>query len=312
MPVAVRRAERRRRETRAPAARCSRPATVAAPSCRIAVASVCRPVDGWRIVARPRPRRRQRAMAIDFTLTKEQQELQAIARSSPRRSSLRGADGRRGARSAARLPAHEAGLRRGLQGGIAFSHASQGVRRRRADQRRLDHRGGGDLRGRSRLRLHACSSTGSACMPVWYYGTEEQKERFLRRRDVRSRATSSSSATPRASRPARRAAPPTSTRRAVGGAGIGVTATPRRRRVRDQRPQVLAVQRRRLGQQGREPNLVVVRTDPDKGGTEGLSAIIVERGTPGVSYKLISTLGQRLDAELRRSSSTTPACRRRT
>jgi acyl-CoA dehydrogenase len=25
----------------------------------------------------------------------------------------------------------------------------------------------------------------------------------------------------------------------------------------------------------------IVRTDPDKGGTEGLSAIMIERGTPG-------------------------------
>jgi acyl-CoA dehydrogenase len=38
----------------------------------------------------------------------------------------------------------------------------------------------------------------------------------------------------------------------------------------------------------------VVRTDPDKGGTEGLSAILVERGTPGVSYNMIDTFGHRL------------------
>ena len=35
---------------------------------------------------------------------------------------------------------------------------------------------------------------------------------------------------------------------------------------------------------GANTNIVVVRTDPDKGGTEGLSAIIVDRGTPGVTY----------------------------
>ena len=37
-----------------------------------------------------------------------------------------------------------------------------------------------------------------------------------------------------------------------------------------------------------------MRTDPEAGGTSALSAIIVERGTPGVTYKSISTSGQRL------------------
>ncbi|MGZ3674741.1 MAG: acyl-CoA dehydrogenase family protein, partial [Ktedonobacterales bacterium] len=46
--------------------------------------------------------------------------------------------------------------------------------------------------------------------------------------------------------------------------------------------------------QGANVSMVVVRTEPDKGGTEGLSAILVERGTPGVSYKLISKMGHRL------------------
>ena len=54
---------------------------------------------------------------------------------------------------------------------------------------------------------------GLGLLPVWYYGTEEQKDRFLRARDVGSRAASTSSATPPASRPAPRAAPRTSTRR---------------------------------------------------------------------------------------------------
>ena len=40
--------------------------------------------------------------------------------------------------------------------------------------------------------------------------------------------------------------------------------------------------------QGANSRIVVVRTDPDKGGTEGLSAIMVERGKAGISYKLIS------------------------
>ena len=44
---------------------------------------------------------------------------------------------------------------------------------------------------------------------------------------------------------------------------------------------------------GANLNLVVCRTDSSRGGTEGLSAIIVERGTPGITYDNISTLGQR-------------------
>lgn len=46
--------------------------------------------------------------------------------------------------------------------------------------------------------------------------------------------------------------------------------------------------------QGANVSLVVVRTDSDKGGTEGLSAILVERGTPGVTFNLISKMGHRL------------------
>ena len=46
--------------------------------------------------------------------------------------------------------------------------------------------------------------------------------------------------------------------------------------------------------QGADLNLVVVRTDTHSGGTSGLSALIVERGTPGITYNSISTSGQRL------------------
>jgi acyl-CoA dehydrogenase len=41
---------------------------------------------------------------------------------------------------------------------------------------------------------------------------------------------------------------------------------------------------------------VIVRTDPDQGGTEGLSALVVERDTPGVTYKFINKMGHRLAA----------------
>ena len=46
---------------------------------------------------------------------------------------------------------------------------------------------------------------------------------------------------------------------------------------------------------GANVNVCIVRTDPRKGGTEGLSAIVVPRGTAGVSYaQPISKLGHRL------------------
>ena len=45
---------------------------------------------------------------------------------------------------------------------------------------------------------------------------------------------------------------------------------------------------------GANTSIVVVRTAPEKGGTEGLSAIMVDRGTPGVSFKLIKKVGHRL------------------
>ena len=46
--------------------------------------------------------------------------------------------------------------------------------------------------------------------------------------------------------------------------------------------------------QGADVSIVVARTDPGAGGTSGLSAFMLERGTPGVSYTLISKIGHRL------------------
>jgi len=46
--------------------------------------------------------------------------------------------------------------------------------------------------------------------------------------------------------------------------------------------------------QGANTSLYVVRTAPEKGGTEGLSAIMVDRGTPGVTFNIIETFGHRL------------------
>ena len=63
--------------------------------------------------------------------------------------------------------------------------------------------------------------------------------------------------------------------------------------------------------QGANLNLVVVPHRPQPRRHEGLSAIIVERGTPGVTYDTISTSasGPRRTS---RSRSTTRAYRRRT
>ncbi|MDT7576777.1 MAG: hypothetical protein QOH17_3110, partial [Pseudonocardiales bacterium] len=44
---------------------------------------------------------------------------------------------------------------------------------------------------------------------------------------------------------------------------------------------------------GADVNLCVVRTDLTKGGRESLSAVLVERGTPGVDYQVIDKIGHR-------------------
>jgi alkylation response protein AidB-like acyl-CoA dehydrogenase len=71
------------------------------------------------------------------------------------------------------------------------------------------------------------------------------------------------------------------------------------------------MQRRGWDGKGANVSIVVVRTDPSKGGTEGLSAVIIERGMPGITYSLISKVGHRLtpNAEIIFEM---PACRRRT
>lgn len=134
---------------------------------------------------------------------------------------------------------------------------------------------------------------GLGLMPVWYWGTEEQKERFLRAATtddsgeyLAGYAVSEPAGTPggTANFDSAQAAP----------VGIGVTAT------RDGDSYVLNGRKYwpcNVGGwdgHGANVNLVVVRTDPSSGGTDGLSAIMVERGTPGVSYKMISKMGHRL------------------
>lgn len=134
---------------------------------------------------------------------------------------------------------------------------------------------------------------GLGLLPVWYWGTDEQKNRFLRAATsdpsgeyIVGYAVSEPAGTPGGT--ANFDAP------APHPVGIGVTAR------RDGDDYVLNGRKywpcnvAGWDGQGANVNIVVVRTDPEKGGTEGLSAIMVERGTPGVSYKLISKIGHRL------------------
>ena len=133
---------------------------------------------------------------------------------------------------------------------------------------------------------------GLGLMPVWYYGTEEQKKRFITRAATDTSgdfivgyAASEPPGSPGGT--ANFDAP------AAGGAGIAVTA------VRDGNEYILNGRKywpcnvAGWDGQGADLNLVVVRTDTKAGGTSGLSAVIVERGTAGVTYNLISSAGQR-------------------
>jgi nitroalkane oxidase len=134
---------------------------------------------------------------------------------------------------------------------------------------------------------------GLGLMPVWYWGSAEQKDRFLRAATsdpsgeyLVGYAVSEPAGTPGGTANFDTPMP--------SPVGMGVTAR------REGDSYVLNGRKywpcNVAGWDGNGANasIVVVRTDPDKGGTEGLSAIMVERGTPGVSYRLIGTLGHRL------------------
>ncbi|MGZ6643662.1 MAG: acyl-CoA dehydrogenase family protein [Solirubrobacteraceae bacterium] len=134
---------------------------------------------------------------------------------------------------------------------------------------------------------------GLGLMPVWYWGTDEQKDRFLRAATsdpsgeyLVGYAVSEPAGTPGG----------TANFDAPGAhpTGIGVTAE------LDGDHYVLNGRKywpcnvAGWDGQGADASIVVVRTDPSASGTAGLSAIMVERGTPGVSYSLISKIGHRL------------------
>ena len=134
---------------------------------------------------------------------------------------------------------------------------------------------------------------GLGLMPVWYWGSEEQKDRFLRSAtsDPSGEYIVGYAVSEPAGSPGGTANFDTPMPRPTG---IGVVAK------RDGDEYILNGRKywpcNVAGWDGKGANtsIVVVRTDPDKGGTEGLSAIMVDRGTAGISYKLISKVGHRL------------------
>jgi alkylation response protein AidB-like acyl-CoA dehydrogenase len=135
---------------------------------------------------------------------------------------------------------------------------------------------------------------GLGLMPVVWYGSDEQKERFLRAAtaDPSGEYLSGWTASEPAGTPGGTANFDVPLPRP---AGIGVIAR------RDGDSYVLNGRKYWPSSpgwdaRGTNTSTVIVRTDPDKGGTEGLSAIVVERETPGVTYTFINKMGHRLAA----------------
>ncbi|WKA27455.1 acyl-CoA dehydrogenase family protein [Bradyrhizobium roseum] len=131
---------------------------------------------------------------------------------------------------------------------------------------------------------------GLGLMPVSWYGSEEQKKRFI------GAATSDPTGTYLSAWTA--GEPPGGT----GGtanfdsplpkAGIGMTA------VRDGDHFILNGKKKwssSAGWDGLGTNTqcAIIRTDTNVGGTEGLSAIIIERGTPGITWTFLDKEGHR-------------------
>lgn len=134
---------------------------------------------------------------------------------------------------------------------------------------------------------------GLALLPVWYWGTEAQKQKVLNA--ATSDPTGEWIAGYGASEPA---GTPGGTANfdtpLPSPVGIGLTAR------LDGDSYVLNGRKYwpcNVGGwdgQGANTSLYVVRIDPGKGGTEGLAAILVDRGTPGVTFNPIDTFGHRL------------------
>jgi len=134
---------------------------------------------------------------------------------------------------------------------------------------------------------------GLALLPVWYWGTEAQKEKVLNAApsDPTGEWIAGYGASEPAGTPGGTANFDTPLPSPVG---IGLTAR------LDGDSYVLNGRKYwpcNVGGwdgQGANTSLYVVRIDPGKGGTEGLAAILVDRGTPGVTFNPIDTFGHRL------------------
>ncbi|MDN5930823.1 MAG: acyl-CoA/acyl-ACP dehydrogenase [Pseudonocardia sp.] len=134
---------------------------------------------------------------------------------------------------------------------------------------------------------------GLGLLPVWYWGTEKQKSQVLGA--ATSDPTGEWIVGYGASEPA---GSPGGTANfdtpLPSPAGIGVTA----RLDGDS----YVVNGRKYwpcnvggwDNRGANTSLYVVRTEPDKGGTEGLAALLVDRDTPGVTFSTIDSFGHRL------------------
>src|SRR4051795_8412886 len=222
-------------------------------------------------------------MAIDFTLTPEQKVLQEAARDFAQNVLLpvvREADEEPDPLRAFNLtkPAYQEAVKRG----IAFSMLPKQY-------------GGGGLSNVDFVIAaeEICAVdpgfattilvNGLGLMPVWYYGTEEQKRRFIgaATADTTGEFIVGYAASEPPGSPGGTAnfdAP------AGGGAGMGVTAT------LDGDDYVINGRKYwpcNVGgwdNEGANLNLVVVRADSSACGTSGLSAVVIERGTPGITY----------------------------
>lgn len=133
---------------------------------------------------------------------------------------------------------------------------------------------------------------GLGLMPVAWYGSDEQKERFLRAATsdptgeylggwTASEPPGNPSGTANFDIPLPRPA------------GVGLTA------VRDGDDYIVNGRKywpssAGWDERGVNAGTLIVRTDSEKGGTEGLSALVLERDTPGVTFRHLDKIGHRL------------------
>lgn len=137
---------------------------------------------------------------------------------------------------------------------------------------------------------------GLALMPLVWFGSERQKQKWLvpATSDPRGEYLAGWTVSEPPGSPGGTAgfdAP------APFSAGIGVTAR------HDKKNGEYILNGRKLWPvncggwdlQGADANVCIVRTDPDAGGARGLSALVVPRGTPGVSYEQpLAKIGHRI------------------